>query len=77
MEKNYRKKKDIMIMIVIGLFIFNLFKFLNTEGSNMPIVSILFNLIFFLALIILLLHQDDFGKEVQTKLDRYLKPQNN
>ncbi len=73
MEKNYRKKKDIMIMIVIGLFIFNLFKFLNTEGSNMPIVSILFNLIFFLALIILLLHQDDFGKEVQTKLDRYFK----
>ena len=73
MEKNYRKKKDIMIMIVIGLFIFNLFKFLNTEGSNIPIVSILFNLIFFLALIILLLHQDDFGKEVQTKLDRYFK----
>ena len=73
MEKNYRKKKDIMLMIVIGLFIFNLFKFLNTEGSNMPIVSILFNLIFFLALIILLLHQDDFGKEVQTKLDRYFK----
>ena len=73
MEKNYRKKKDIMIMIVIGLFIFNLFKFLNTEGSNMPIVSILFNLIFFLALIILLLPQDDFGKEVQTKLDRYFK----
>ena len=73
MEKNYRKKKDIMIMIVIGLFIFNLFKFLNTEGSNMPIVSILFNLIFFLALIILLLHQDDFGNEVQTKLDRYFK----
>ena len=73
MEKNYRKKKDIMIMIVIGLFIFNLFKFLNIEGSNMPIVSILFNLIFFLALIILLLHQDDFGKEVQTKLDRYFK----
>ena len=62
-----------MIMIVIGLFIFNLFKFLNTEGSNIPIVSILFNLIFFLALIILLLHQDDFGKEVQTKLDRYFK----
>ena len=58
---------------MIGLFIFNLFKFLNTEGSNMPIVSILFNLIFFLALIILLLHQDDFGKEVQTKLDRYFK----
>ena len=73
MEKNYRKKKDIMIMIVIGLFIFNLFKFLNTEGSNMPIVSILFNLIFFLALIILLLHQDNFGKEVQAKLDRYFK----
>ena len=73
MEKNYRKKKDIMIMIMIGLFIFNLFKFLNTEGSNMPIVSILFDLIFFLALIILLLHQDDFGKEVQTKLDRYFK----
>ena len=73
MEKNYRKKKDIMIMIVIGLFIFNLFKFFNTEGSNMPIVSILFNLIFFLALIILLLHQDDYGKEVQTKLDRYFK----
>ena len=73
MEKNYRKKKNIMLMIVIGLFIFNLFKFLNTEGSNMPIISILFNLIFFLALIILLLHQDDFGKEVQTKLDRYFK----
>ena len=60
-------------MIVIGLFIFNLFKFLNKEGSNMPIISILFNLIFFLALIILLLHQDDFCKEVQTKLDRYFK----
>ena len=73
MENTFRKKKNIMLMIVIGLFIFNLFKFLNTEGSNMPIVSILFNLIFFLALIILLLHQDDFGKEVQTKLDRYFK----
>ena len=53
MEKNYRKKKDIMIMIVIGLFIFNLFKFLNTEGSNMPIISRVFNLIFFSANIII------------------------
>ena len=45
--------------INILLFIINLRKFINNPGSEVPILSILFNMIIYLAIIILILHKDE------------------
>ena len=50
--------KGWIIAISILLFIINAWKFINNPGSEVPILSILFNMIIYLAIIILILHKD-------------------
>ena len=38
-------------------------KFINNPGSEVPILSILFNMIIYLAIIILILHKDEMKFE--------------
>ena len=51
--------KGWLIAISILLFIINAWKFINNPGSEVPILSILFNMIIYLAIIILILHKDE------------------
>ena len=47
----------------IILFIINAWKFINNPGSEVPILSILFNMIIYLAIIILILDKDEMKFE--------------
>ena len=59
-ESKKSSGKGWLIAITIILFIINSWKFINNPGSEVPILSILFNMIIYLAIIILiLLHKDE------------------
>ena len=55
-ESKKSSGKGWLIAITILLFIINAWKFINNPGSEVPILSILFNMIIYLAIIILILH---------------------
>ena len=59
--------KDRLKAITILLFIINAWKFINNPGSEVPILTCLFNMIIYLAIIILIMHKDE------RKLDGYFK----
>ena len=75
MEKK-RKDNCFFVLITIIFFLYNCFKFLNTEGNDLPIRNILFSLIIYLALIVIFIHKDDIIEEKdknQKKLECYFK----
>ena len=59
--------KGWLIGISILLFIINAWKFINNPGSEVPILTILFNMIIYLAIIILILHKDEMKFECYFK----------
>ena len=72
--------KRMLILVLIFIFLYNIGKYLNTEGSDIPILSILFNMIFILGLVIFFLHQEeiiDENIEIQTTLEKYFKRDKN
>ena len=74
------KKKRVLILVLIIIFLYNIAKYLNTDGSDIPILSILFNMIFILGLVIFFLHQEeiiDENIEIQTTLEKYFKRDKN
>ena len=60
------------LFLIIILFLYNIIKFMLTEGANLPIPSLLFNMILLLGFLILLIHEKDPNWK-QMKLDKYLK----
>ena len=69
-----QKKMNLKLIVVVALFFYNAFKFLTAKGSELPIPSILFNLIIFLGLIIFFLHKEQLNKKAfQAKLEDYFK----
>ena len=48
-----------LISVSFLLFIFNIWKFLNTPGSEIPLLSILFNMVFYLGIIIFIIHKNE------------------
>ena len=57
------KRKRLLILVVIFIFLNNIVKYLNTDGSDIQIISILFNMIFILGLVIFFLHQEEIIDE--------------
>ena len=68
-----QQNKNLIIILVGILFLYNAFKFLGYEGSKTPILSTIFNMIIFLFILILLIHKKDIiTKEFKQKiLDDY------
>ena len=62
-ESKKSSGKGWLIAITIILFIINAWKFINNPGSEVLIFSILFNMIIYLAIIILILHKDEMKFE--------------
>ena len=62
-ESKKSSGKGWLIAITIILFIINAWKFINNPGSEVPILSILFNMIINLEIIILILHKDEMKFE--------------
>ena len=56
--KNINISKSLLFIILIFLFLFNIIKFFNSNGSEIPIISILFNMIIIIGLIIFFLHEE-------------------
>jgi len=74
--KNINISKSLLFIILIFLFLFNIIKFFNTNGSEIPIISILFNMIIIIGLIIFFLHEEEItseNKNIQMTLDKYFK----
>ena len=72
-EENYRKK-NLFVFLLIILFLFNGYNFINTDGSHNPLVACLFNMIIFSATTIFIYHKSEFikgKKEGQTYLEKY------
>ena len=57
-EQKKSSGKGFLISISIILFLVNVWKFLNNPGSEIPILTILFNMIKNLAIIILIFHKN-------------------
>ena len=73
--------KNWLALISSIFFFFNAWKFMTTPGSEIPILSILFNMIIYLGIIIFLLHKKeiihvDYGY-IQTKIDEYIHKNTN
>ena len=70
-----QQNKNLIIILVGILFLYNAFKFLGYEGSKAPILSTIFNMIIFLFILILLIHKKDLiTKEFKQKiLDDYFQ----
>ena len=66
---NFKHGKKWLVALIIVLFAVNALKFLNSPESEIPIVSILFNLIIYLAIIIIILHNNEINFEVFFKND--------
>ena len=66
-ESKKSSGKGWLIAITILLFIINAWKFINNPGSEVPILSILFNMIIYLAIIILILHKDEMKYKKKNK----------
>ena len=62
-----KKTKKLIILIAFGFLIVNGLSFLNLDGSSLPLPSTLFNMIFFLTIIIFLLHRNDFDPSYEKK----------
>lgn len=67
--------KGLLLFITIILFLINVWKFINNPGSEVPILGILFNMIFYLAIIILIMHRHELTFEgyIQTQIEKYEK----
>ena len=55
-------------------FIFNAFKFVNDPASEVPILSILFNMILYLGIIIFIIHKKEISLDeyISSQIDKYI-----
>ena len=60
-ESNLILGKKLLVLLTIVLFLINTWKFLNSPESEIPIISILFNLIIYLGIIIIILHKNEIN----------------
>ena len=74
-------KYIIILLALLLLFAINTIKFLLDENSRVPILNTLFNMIFFLFIIVLIFHKNSVSHTlgfredgwIQTILDNYFK----
>ena len=70
-EKKKSSGKGLLISITIILFVINAWKFINNPSSEVPILTILFNMIIYLAIIILIMHKNEIGFEgIQKQIEK-------
>ena len=65
-KKHGRSLKRWLVSVSFLLFIFNIWKFLNTPGSEIPVLSLLFNMILYLGIIIFIIHKNKFILDIST-----------
>ena len=43
------------------LFLFNIWKYLNTSGAEIPILSLIFNMLVYLGIIMFIIHKNEIA----------------
>ena len=69
-ESNKFSGKGCLVIVTLILFMINTIKFINDPASEVPVLSILFNMILYLGIIIFILHKK------KVTLDKYILSQN-
>ena len=67
-KKHGRSLKRWLVSVSFLLFIFNIWKYLNTPGSEIPVLSLLFNMILYLGIIIFIIHKNKYILDISTFL---------
>ena len=72
-EQKKSSGKGFLISISIILFLVNMWKFLNNPGSEIPILTILFNMIIYLEIIILIIQKKEiiFEDYIQKQIEKF------
>ena len=67
--------KRCLILVTLILFIINTFKFINDPVSEVPILSILFNMVLYLGIIIFILHKKEVSLDeyIISQIDKYIQ----
>ena len=78
MEKNGKNMQNLIILLLVMLFCYNGYIFINTQGSDHPLLISLFVMVIILVALIILYHKKEFiggQKELigQTYLEKYFK----
>ena len=60
-KKNGHTTKRWLVSVSFILFIFNIWKYLNTSGAEIPILSLLFNMIVYIGIIIFIIHKNEIA----------------
>ena len=65
--------KCLLLLITAILFIINVWKFINNPASEVPVLTLLFNMIIYIAIIILILHKNEITLEdyIQKQIEKY------
>ena len=67
--------KRCLVLVTLILFIINTLKFINDPATEIPILSILFNMILYLGIIIFILHKKEipFDEYINSEIDNNKK----
>ena len=65
MEKRINNRRRIIIALLVILFLYDAFKYNQIGGANFEITNYLFSMILFIAIIMFLIHKNDFEKRTQ------------
>ena len=69
--KHMKENRIWPVFELIILFMINGYKFLNSKRNELPLQTLLFNIIFYLRVIVLLLNNYTKENELKNKLDKY------
>ena len=67
--------KRCLVLVTLILFVINTFKFINDPASDVPILSILFNMVLYLGIIIFILHKKEISLDeyISSQIDKYIQ----
>ena len=60
-KKYGHSAKRWLVSVSFILFLFNIWKYLNTPGSEIPILSLLFNMVVYLGIIMFIIHKNEIA----------------
>ena len=60
-KKQGHSAKRWLVSVSFILFLFNIWKYLNTPGAEIPILSLLFNMVVYLGIIMFIIHKNEIA----------------
>ena len=72
-ESNKFSGQGCLVIVILILYMINTIKFINNPASEVPVLSILFNMILYLGIIIFILHKKEVSldKYILSQIDKY------